>query len=298
MPAGRLRFQNMNTSRFSRFFARLVILAAVFAWGVMVLSAYARLSEAVPGCAGGPECHEAQAVAAGSALTAKRIHSQAVSVMGLLVLAIFVLAWARRAELGRPQLAAGLLALVVFLALFGIMATGRLPRPVVVPVHLLGGMLVLALLVWLALRHAGRGLGLPADSGRAWRVLAGFGLALLLAQIMLGGWLGADPAMLACESFPLCGKGGLPAVYFGHLAGAAAVVACQGWLALRVLRMPALRPAATALLALLPAQVVLGAAITLSGRPLPAAVAHNALAGLLVIAAVALNFRLRAAKSA
>src|SRR5512143_836414 len=115
------------------------------------------------------------------------VHRYFAGTLGLLVLAIAVLAWRGRREtrcgLGLPLL---LLGLVVFQAMLGMWTVTQLLKPLVVTAHLLGGMTTLSLLLWLWLRERG---GAPrATHGGGLRVAAAVGLALVAVQIALGGW--------------------------------------------------------------------------------------------------------------
>ncbi|MFX7620974.1 COX15/CtaA family protein, partial [Acinetobacter baumannii] len=75
-------------------------------------------------------------------------------------------------------------------------------QPAIVVTHLLLGMTLLASLIWLGCKNDvprfvdGRGASL--------RVPAAIGLALLVVQIALGGWVSTNYAVLACTDFPLC----------------------------------------------------------------------------------------------
>ena len=248
-------------------------------------------------------------------------HRYIAGTLGLLILAIAVLAWRRRAALGQsPLLATALLALVAFQAALGMWTVTMLLKPVIVTLHLLGGMATLALLTCLALRQrrANEGRGGTARALRGW---ATFALLIVIAQIALGGWVSANYAALACVDFPTCGGEWFPAMDFRHAfhlvrdlgvtaagaplshealtaiqwthrVGALAVLLVVGGLALAALREPALRAHASLVLALLLVQIGLGIANVLLRLPLVVAVAHNGVAALLLAALVMLNSRL------
>ena len=88
------------------------------------------------------------------------------------------------------------LATVIFQALLGKWTVTLLLKPVIVMGHLLGGMLTFSLLTWMAWRATHLPIVL-ADAAvlRRW-LLAG--IAVLGAQIALGGWVSANYAALAC----------------------------------------------------------------------------------------------------
>jgi cytochrome c oxidase assembly protein subunit 15 len=104
------------------------------------------------------------------------------------------------------------LAWVVVQGLFGKYTVTLKLYPLVVTLHLLGGLLLLALL---AAQHATfrqRPLAPSAGLRRgAWAVLA-----LLGVQIALGGWVSSNYAVLACTGFPQCNGSWWPEMDFGH----------------------------------------------------------------------------------
>jgi cytochrome c oxidase assembly protein subunit 15 len=141
------------------------------------------------------------------------------------------------------------------------------------------------------------------------------------AQIALGGWVAANYAALACIDFPTChgewmpdmdfrhgfqlvrelgrtADGGhlayeaLTAIHWTHRVGALVTFAYLLAFALALARMPGMARYAVALAAALGVQVALGIANVLAGLPLALAVAHNALAALLLLALVVINFAL------
>jgi cytochrome c oxidase assembly protein subunit 15 len=77
--------------------------------------------------------------------------------------------------------------------------------PAVVTLHLLGGLVLLALLCRQVVAHAqaqrGYGRAPIAPTSRAWII---GGLALLWFQVALGGWVSTNYAVLACSEFPTC----------------------------------------------------------------------------------------------
>jgi len=313
-------------------YLKLVVTTLVLAFCAVVLSAYARLSDAGLGCANWPACYEENALkerqppqtdvaksgaARGHTSWQWKLHSQVVQLLGLLAIAVCGLAWKKRKALRQsPLLPTLLLGLMVFMAAFGIMAFAYLPRPVIVSVHLAGGVAMLMLLAWIALRQLAQPAALDSSAAQKWRGLAWLGIALLLVQIMLGGWVSSNFAALACAGFPLCNgallptmdfsysldHSGLPlsaekltAIHWMHRAGALLTVAYLGWLAFRIMAVQGLRNTGKAILGLIALQFALGIANVLLGLPLLVAVLHNAVAMLLLVTLVALGFRLRKA---
>ena len=316
----------------------LVFSGVVLTFLVIVAGAYVRLEDAGLGCPDWPGCygqllgvpdevHEvtrAQQAYPGSPVDPARawkemFHRYLAGALGLLILAIAAMAWRSRAEIGRsPGLATLLVAVVAFQATLGMWTVTMLLKPAIVTLHLLGGMTTLALIMWLALREIDPAAA-PAEVARRLRPWAAVGMAVLAAQIALGGWVSAYYAALACPDFPACHGRWLPDMDFGHAfhvlrelgvtaagaplshdalvaihwthrLGALVTVLYLGALAVKGLRVPALALYSGLLLALLLAQVALGIANVLAGLPLPVAVAHNGVAALLLAALVMLNF--------
>jgi cytochrome c oxidase assembly protein subunit 15 len=316
----------------------LVLCSVVLTFLVIVVGAYVRLEDAGLGCPDWPGCygqllgvpdevHEvarAEQAFPGKSVDAGRawkemFHRYLAGMLGLLIAAIAVIAWRRRAAIGRPPwLASALVLLVAFQATLGMWTVTMLLQPAIVTLHLLGGMAIFALLLWLALREINPPAA-PAAAARALRPWAAAGVAVLVAQIALGGWVSTNYAALACTDIPTCHGEWLPAMDFGHAyhvlrdlgvtasgaplshealtaihwshrLGAVVTLVCVGFLALWALRIPRLRAVGAALLVLLLAQAGLGIANVLLRLPLVLAAAHNAGAALLLAALVMLNF--------
>jgi cytochrome c oxidase assembly protein subunit 15 len=323
------------------FYRNLILAALILTFGVVSLGAYVRLSDAGLGCPDWPGCygkltphHAADDIAAelaerpdGPVSHAKAwkemVHRYFAGTLGLLVLGITVLGWrARRAAAGGPGLPALLLGLIVFQALLGMWTVTQMLKPLVVTAHLLGGMATLSLLLWLWLRERGR--FSHAYHARIDHLRAGalFGLALLVTQIALGGWVSTNYAALACADFPLCQGVWMPpmdfeagftlhrelgetatgellpltaltAIHWAHRIMALIVTLYLGWLVLQLLRAPGYAGMGLAIGVLLALQVSLGIGNVLLSLPLALAVAHNAGAALLLASLVWLNYRVR-----
>lgn len=322
-------------------YRRLILLALILALGVVSLGAYVRLSDAGLGCPDWPGCyghltphHAAEKIDAalqddphGPVSHAKAwkemVHRYLAGTLGLLVLAIAVAGWRLRRETqGTPLLPLLLLALIVFQALLGMWTVTRLLKPFIVSAHLLGGMATVALLVWLWLRERGQSAHAYFAHAAHLRGAATIGLALVVVQIALGGWVSTNYAALACADFPLCQGRWVPpmdfehaftlhrelgetatgellplaaltAIHWTHRLMALAVTLYLVWLVIRLLRAPGLAGLGLAMLVLLSVQVMLGISNVHFSLPLPLAVAHNAGAAWLLAALVWLNFRVR-----
>jgi len=309
-------------------YLKLVLATCLLAFCAVVFSAYARLSDAGLGCANWPACYEENALKQRQPPQpdAARKHDSwqwklqnlVGLLLGILTIAVCGHSWQKRRELRQsPLLPTLLVALMAFLAAFGIWAFSYLPRAVIVPVHLAGGIATLMLLTWIALRLMAPTGEVGVSEAQCWRGFSRLGLVLVLVQIMLGGWVSSNFAALACTEFPLC-KGlllppmdfsysldryGLPlsvekltAIHWMHRAGALLTLPCLVWLSFSVMVVEGLRTIGKVLLGLVVLQFVLGISNVLLGLPLTGVVLHNAVAMLLLVTLVLLNYRLQKQK--
>ena len=316
----------------------LVFCTVALTFIVIVVGATVRLADAGLGCPDWPGCygqmvgvpdepHEvarAEQAFPGKSVDVARawkemFHRYLAGTLGLLILAVALLAWRQRHAIGRsPALATGLVALVGFQATLGMWTVTMLLKPAIVTLHLLGGMATLAAMTWLALRETGAP-EVPAGVARVLRPWALFALVVLAAQIALGGWVSANYAALACLDFPTCDGQWLPdmdfrdafhvlrelgvtadgapltsqalhAIQWSHRVGAAVTVIVLVGLAYHMLRAPQLRVQGMMLGVLVLAQAGLGVANVLMRLPLVLAALHNACAALLLVALVVINF--------
>jgi cytochrome c oxidase assembly protein subunit 15 len=305
-------------------YLKLILFTCALAFCAVVLSSYARLADAGLGCTDWPACYQKNALKERQPIQANaprghtswqwKLHSQVVMALGFMAIAVCGFSWQKRKELRQsPLLPTLLMMLMMFLAAFGIWAFSHLSRPVIVLVHLAGGIAMLALLVWIALRQIPSAGAIASGSAQNWRPLALLGLALALVQIMLGGWVSSNFAALACTEFPLCqgsllpsmdfsyslGNSGLPlstekltAIHWMHRAGALLTVLYLGWLSFKIMAAKNLRHIGKMILSLIALQFALGISNVLLGLPLLGAVLHNALAMLLLVVLIVLNFKL------
>ena len=104
-----------------------------------------------------------------------------------------------------------LVGLVILQGLLGMWTVTLLLKPLIVVLHLLGGLATLSLLAWLACGHS----SVPAPTRTCRRhigneecplsaKLAVAALVVLALQIALGGWTSSNYAALACPDFPTC----------------------------------------------------------------------------------------------
>jgi cytochrome c oxidase assembly protein subunit 15 len=287
------------------------------AFGVVVVGAYVRLSDAGLGCPDWPLCYGQplpRDIADADALAKawkEMGHRYLAGLLGVLILILSLWCWRIRHARG---LATALLALLIFQATLGAWTVTMLLKPAIVTAHLFGGMSLLGVLAWFALSFR----QLPgAPEARPLAVPAAAALSVLAVQVLLGGWVSANYAALACPDVPLClgelvppmdfgnafhvlrqlgqtaegellSREALTAIHWLHRVFALVVVAVLIWVAWRTWRVSRTLSALIAALVLL--QFGLGVANVVVSRPLALAAAHNAGAALLVIAVVVLNF--------
>jgi len=315
----------------------LVAAAALLAFVVVVVGAFVRLSDAGLGCPDWPGCYGKAAPALAKDAIARAVarqggvhgpvslgkawremgHRYLAGTLGLLIATIALLGWLWRQALVQSAWLPSAIAVVVALqAALGMWTVTLLLRPAVVTAHLAGGMTTFALLLWLALRQWRFD---PAPEARSLRAPAAVGLCIVSVQILLGGWVSANYAALACPDLPLClgqivppmdfssafhlvrelghtAQGAmlpaeaLTAIHWIHRTFALVVVMAVGWTAWRTLQVGALRPLGRLIAGLLALQFSLGVANVLAGLPLAVADAHNAGAALLMGSLIVLNF--------
>jgi cytochrome c oxidase assembly protein subunit 15 len=246
--------------------------------------------------------------------------SVALFLVAELILLVQAMRWS---NVDSARLSALVLMVIIFQAVLGMWTVIWLVKPVIVMAHLLGGLLTLSLLTWLAWRTTPGSALVQAEAPRLRRLLW-VGLGLLVAQIALGGWTSANYAALACGTdFPTClgqwwpeqdyreafvlwrgigvdYEGGVldgparAAIQMSHRMLAILVTGHLLVVGIRMLRTPGLVFWGSVLLVLLTAQVTLGISNVVLGLPLWVATAHNAGAALLLFTLVGLLARLRA----
>jgi cytochrome c oxidase assembly protein subunit 15 len=197
----------------------LLTIGIVLALCVISLGAYVRLSDAGLGCPDWPGCYgkllgvpdthlevnkAEQAFPHAPVETAKAwkemIHRYLAGILGLVIAALAVVAVrARRHTDTLPYIA--LAGLVLVQAALGMLTVTWLLKPVIVTLHLMGGMLILATLVGLRTQQSHARIDTTTSTMKiaAWCVTA-----LVLLQIALGGWTSANYAAMACADYPLC----------------------------------------------------------------------------------------------
>ena len=327
-------------------FRVLSVAATVLALFVIVLGAYVRLSDAGLGCPDWPGCYgkvfaptSDSAIESANAVFPERpvetgkawkemAHRYFASTLGMIIVAMAVMAWKNRKRKGQQLLLPFfLVVLVIFQGLLGMWTVTLLLKPAVVTMHLLAGMLTLALLWLVALKayNGERGLDQSTGASSGLKMWAMVALAIVYCQIALGGWTSTNYVALHCWDFPTCQGQWLPkmdlaegftiwrglganyeggvlsneagvAVHFSHRIGALVTFLIVGGLGIAVsLRVQSrlVKIAALIILVLLLAQVSLGIANVLMRLPTAVAVSHNGVAALLLMSLVAMNYFIR-----
>lgn len=303
-------------------------LALVMALMVITLGALTRLLDAGLGCPDWPGCYghfippnsesyNGTAIIDHGKAWMEMIHRYLAATLGLVIVILAVkIEFDKTCTRSIRWLSRGLFVLVIVQGLFGMLTVTMKLLPQVVTLHLLGGMVLLALLFLLALQL--RPIKFIPTSGKL-KSLASVVLLLLSCQIALGGWTSSNYAGLACPDFPTCQQQWLPDLnlttafnisQIGHDNYQDGVIEAQTAVTIQVVhRMVALvlsltiiifvialwsladvRRPAVLLLTLTCLQVGLGIANALLLLPLPLALAHNTGAALLLLNVVYLNY--------
>jgi cytochrome c oxidase assembly protein subunit 15 len=292
---------------------RLAFAAVALTFVVVVVGAYVRLSDAGLGCPDWPLCYGRPVPDQGEDPRAWKEmgHRYLAGTLGILIFVLLLVSLRTRQS---PRLAGAIAALVVFQATLGKWTVTMLLKPAIVVAHLLGGMALLALLVWFALERMRQQ---ESPEARALRIPALLALIAVGVQILLGGWVSANYAALACPDLPLClgqavppmdfgnafhvlrelgrtdagellPQAALTAIHWSHRMFALVAVAVAGWTVFAAGKT--LRGLAITIGLLLLLQFALGVANVVFSLPLALAAAHNAGAAALLASLVVLNF--------
>ncbi len=311
---------------------RLVALLVFLTLDLVMFGAFVRLTDAGLGCPDWPGCygrltpmqahaqiHQAVVEEGGDSgnvspfkAWVEMIHRYVATVIGTLILVMTARAWWGRrhgqaTRLGLPLL---LLAWVVIQGMFGAWTVTLLLKPLVVTLHLMGGIILLLLGAWFWMRQRDDAQPLQAARG-AW-LLSLAALGGLLVQIFLGGWVSTNYAALACTGFPTCNGSfhpptdwaagfsmwrnlgrmpdgssipltGLIAIQWAHRLFAVVASALILAAAAALARHRPLRRLAAWLVVALAVQIALGASLVTLQHPLLPAVAHNGVAAWMVL---------------
>ena len=331
----------------------LTLVTLFLTFDLVVFGAFTRLTDSGLGCPDWPGCYGSaspvgaqlhieaaqNAMPTGPVTQSKAwiemIHRYLATGVGALILTSAVATWLARREQQRTLKVSGpehilsvwwpalTLVWVCLQGAFGALTVTMKLFPAIVTIHLLGGMVLLALLRAQSVRYSQvheKTLPTGLSSSNRRFMLAAFGLLWL--QIALGGWVSTNYAVLACTDFPGCqgslwpmmdfsqgftlwrelglGQDGtyisfqaLTAIHYTHRLAAYVVVAMLLLLAFRLNKVPALHNQACWLVGLTLAQVATGLGNVVLGWPLLAAVGHTGGAAALVIVLTGLVFSTR-----
>lgn len=332
----------------------LTLVTLFLTFDLVVLGAFTRLSDSGLGCPDWPGCYGSasplgaqlhieaaqSAMPSGPVTHAKAwiemIHRYLATGVGVLILTLTLASWlARRRRrysgtscgpgnsLLSPWWPTVTLLWVCLQGAFGALTVTMRLFPAIVTLHLLGGLVLLALLRAQSVRHAqvqGQAVATVLSTGVRRFAMAAF--ALLWLQIALGGWVSTHYAVLACTDFPRCqgtlwpamdfrqgftlwrelGAGpdganisfaALTAIHYTHRLAAYGVVAVLLLLAAFLQRRPRFRPQACWLAGLTVLQAASGLSNVVLGWPLPAAVMHTGGAAALVVVLTGILFSSR-----
>jgi cytochrome c oxidase assembly protein subunit 15 len=338
-PLAWVWLRNRQASRPRRLQA-LTLITLFLTFDLVLFGAFTRLTDSGLGCPDWPGCYgnaspvgahaeistAQQAMPTGPVTHGKAwvemIHRYLATSVGVLILVLAVVSWLehrrQRAVVSQqgtlsPWWATLTLIWVCIQGAFGALTVTMKLFPAIVTLHLLGGLLLLALLCVQAVRYAqlhdhSASRVIP-DSLR--RLMHG-ALALLVLQIALGGWVSTNYAVLACSEFPRCqgswwpdmnfaegfelwrhlgltgegqniGFSALTAIHYMHRLVAYAAIVLMGLLAWRMRALPQWRSAARGLGALLLLQFLTGLSNVVLDWPLVAAVLHTGGAAALLL---------------
>ena len=299
----------------------LTVLTLCLTFDLVLFGAFTRLTDSGLGCPDWPGCYgsasplgaHAQIGAAQSVLPegpvthgkawVEMIHRYLATGVGALIVVLVVLSWPRPRK---RWWALATLAWVCVQGAFGALTVTMKLYPLIVTLHLLGGLVLLVLLAIQVPQDE----PLPVSRGLLRGALALAGLSAL--QIALGGWVSTNYAVLACNGFPACqgswwpamdfehgfallrelgaGKDGgdalpfaaLTAIHYVHRLMACVVLIVMAAFAWRLHVSERLRPWAWGLAAVALWQLLSGLSNVVLGWPLIGAVAHTAGAAALV----------------
>jgi len=313
---------------------RLLTLVTLFlTFDLVVFGAFTRLTDSGLGCPDWPGCYGSVSPVGASASIAaaqeamptgpvtfskawiEMIHRYLATGVGVLIMVLMAVTWLERRHVTVsfwwPFLT---FVWVCVQGAFGALTVTMKLFPAIVTLHLLGGMILLALLRAQAAAYTlaqPRGpMSVPLGGNlRMWLWLV---FALVWVQIALGGWVSTNYAVLACRDFPTCqgswwpvmhfregftvwrelgmNRSGdaiafpaLTAIHYVHRLAAYVVLLALLWMAMRLWSVPGMRGTASALLLLALWQLASGLSNVVLEWPLVAALAHTGGAAALVI---------------
>lgn len=338
-PLAWVGLRNRGSSPLRRLQA-LTVLTLFLTFDLVLFGAFTRLTDSGLGCPDWPGCYgSASPVGASTEISAAQeamptgpvthgkawvemIHRYLATGVGVLIIVLTVSAWVQHRRAARGGVAAAPLSpwwptftlfWVCLQGAFGALTVTMKLFPAIVTLHLIGGLVLLALLCLQAVRHThhAKEQAPVRISPALRRGLIATGV-LVAAQVVLGGWVSTNYAVLACTTFPTCqgswwpdmnfahgfqvwralgmlqdgshiSFAGLTAIHYAHRLAAYIVLAALAWAAWRLRRSDALPVQARWIAALALLQLATGLSNVVLDWPLVAAVLHTGGAAALVV---------------
>ncbi|MEG1201039.1 MAG: COX15/CtaA family protein, partial [Comamonas sp.] len=215
----------------------LAVLTLFLTFDLVMFGAFTRLTDSGLGCPDWPGCYgSASPIGAHADISAAQeamptgpvthgkawvemIHRYLATAVGGLIIVLTASAWLRRIrrepEPISPWWPTATLVWVLIQGAFGALTVTMKLFPAIVTLHLLGGTVLLMLLTVQATRQTqfADNLGLTPVP-RVLRMLIAVVAALVFVQVILGGWVSTNYAVLACTTFPQCNGAWWPAMNF------------------------------------------------------------------------------------
>ena len=215
----------------------LTVLTLFLTFDLVMFGAFTRLTDSGLGCPDWPGCYgSASPVGAHTEISAAQqamptgpvthgkawvemIHRYLATGVGVLIIALTVGAWRQRGanRVLSPWWPTATLVWVCLQGAFGALTVTMKLFPAIVTLHLIGGLVLLALLCLQAVRQTQHTKGVAPvalPGGLRW-LLAG-AMALVALQSVLGGWVSTNYAVLACTTFPQCQGSWWPEMAFSE----------------------------------------------------------------------------------
>ncbi|CAN5769815.1 COX15/CtaA family protein [soil metagenome] len=314
----------------------LTMLTLFLTFDLVLFGAFTRLTDSGLGCPDWPGCYgnasplgaHADIAAAQSAMPTgpvthgkawvEMIHRYLATGVGVLILTLTITSWLQRKHNQggvpvNPWWATFTLLWVCMQGAFGALTVTMKLFPAIVTMHLVGGLVLLMLLCAQAVRYAQAWQErTPVPMSALTRLLLTLTCVAVFAQVMLGGWVSTNYAVLACSEFPTCqsswwpymdfhqgfqiwrelgmtpdgehiGFAALTAIHYTHRLFSYVVFFLLGTLAWRLNRVHALRAQARWLAGLALMQFATGLSNVVLDWPIVAAILHTGGAGALLV---------------
>jgi len=322
----------------------LTLVTLFLTFDLVLFGAFTRLTDSGLGCPDWPGCYghmspvgahvsiaaEQSQMPTGAVTHTKAwiemVHRYMAMAVGGLILTLALFAWVRRWRGGYSGVAWPTFTLlwVCLQGAFGALTVTMKLFPLIVTLHLLGALVLLSLLTLQVQRdRLQSGLTTPYNLPSGLLAASWLGLMLLTLQVLLGGWVSTNYAVLACNTFPQCQGSWWPlmnfeqgftlwrhlgqtaegetltfealtAIHYVHRLAAYAVLVYLAGLAWRLHRVAEVP--AKLLLGLLLLQMLTGLSNVVLDWPLVAAVMHTGGAAALVVVLVWLLTGARASR--